>query len=68
MLSTTSKSLFTYVGLVVAIFGLIICVMGFGDAINAGWGTSFAIRGITELLFGISFLLLANVLIALAKR
>ena len=53
-----TKSISTYVGLVLMFFGFIVCVMGFGDAVNAGWGTTFAIRGFSELLFGISFILL----------
>jgi hypothetical protein len=68
LLNKTLKSVSTYIGLVLTIFGFIACVMGFGDAVNAGWGTSFAIRGFSELLFGISFMLLGNVLVALAKR
>jgi hypothetical protein len=62
-----NKSLPTYIGLVLMFLGFIICIMGFGDAVNAGWASSFAIRGLSELLFGISFLGLGNGLLILAK-
>ena len=68
MSETLMKSISTYVGLALMFFGLIACIMGFGDAVNAGWGTSFAIRGISELLFGISFITLGNGLATFAKR
>jgi len=68
LLNETWKSVSTYLGLALTIFGFIVCVMGFGDAINAGWGTSYAIRGFSELLFGISFVLFGNVLVTLAKK
>lgn len=67
MSRTTSKSLPTYIGLVLMFFGLMICVMGFGDAVNAGWASSFAIRGLSELLFGISFVMIGNGFLTLAK-
>lgn len=68
LLNETLKSVSTYLGLALTIFGFIVCLMGFGDAVNAGWGTSFAIRGFSELLFGISFMLFGNVLVTLIKR
>lgn len=68
LLNDLLKSISTYVGLALTFFGFIAYVMGFGDAVNAGWGTSFAIRGLSELLFGISFMLFGNVLVTLAKR
>jgi hypothetical protein len=49
-------------------FGFIACAMGFGDAVNASWGTSIVIRGLSELLFGISFIMLGNGLVTFAKR
>ena len=67
-MNETLKSISTYVGLALTFFGFIVCVMGFGDALNAGWGTSFAIRGLSELLFGISFILFGNVLVTFARR
>ncbi len=68
MSGTLVKSLSTYVGLVLMFFGFIACVKGFGDAVNASWGTSIAIRGLSELLFGISFMVLGNGLATFAKR
>lgn len=62
------KSISTYVGLALTFFGFIVVIMGFADAVNAGWGTSFAIRGFSELLFGISFMLFGNVLVTLTKK
>jgi len=62
------KSISKYVGLALMFFGFVVCVMGFGDAVNASWGTSFAIRGGSELLFGISFLLFGNGLVIIAKQ
>jgi len=62
------KSIFIYLGLALMFFGFITCVIGFGDAVNASWGTSFAIRGLSELLFGLSFLVLGNGLVTSAKR
>ena len=67
MSRTLNKSLLTYIGLVLMFFGFIICIMGFGDAVNAGWASSFAIRGLSELLFGISFSMLGHGLLTLAK-
>ena len=68
MSRTLYKSILTYIGLVLMFFGFIICTMGFGDAVNAGWASSFTIRGLSELLFGISFLALGNGLLTLAKK
>jgi cytochrome c biogenesis protein CcdA len=65
---TLTKSISAYLGLALMFFGFIVCVMGFGDSINAGWGTSFAIRGLSELLFGISFMILGNGLVTFAKK
>jgi hypothetical protein len=62
------KSISTYLGLALLFFGFIVSVMGFGDSVNAGWGSTFAIRGLSELLFGISFMLLGNGLLTFAKR
>jgi len=68
LLNETLKLVSTYLGLALTIFGFIACAMGFGDAVNSSWGTSFAIRGFSELLFGISFMLFGNVLVTLAKK
>ncbi len=50
------------------VFGFIVAIMGFADAVNAGWCTSFAIRGFSKLLFGISCMLFGNVLVTLPKK
>jgi hypothetical protein len=65
---TTTKSIFTYLGLIAMVFGLAICLKGFGDAVYAGWATSFLATGISELLFGIAILALGNGLATLAKK
>lgn len=62
------KSISTYLGLALLFFGFIVSVMGFGDSVKAGWGSTFAIRVLSELLFGISFMLLGNGLLTFAKR
>ena len=60
------KSPYIYVGLALMFFGFMVCIMGFGDAANASWGSSIAIRGLSELLFGISFIVLGNGLVTFA--
>jgi hypothetical protein len=54
-------------GLMLAVFGLIAGIYGFGIAYNTSWGMSDAIKGIGELLFGIVLLLLGNALITIGK-
>jgi cytochrome c biogenesis protein CcdA len=67
-LDKSLKLISTYLGFALTFFGLLTCAMGFGDAVNASWGTSFVIRGFSELLFGISLTLFGNVLVTLGKR
>jgi hypothetical protein len=68
MSGTTSKSLFRYLGLAFMIFGFITSVKGFGDSVYAGWATSFFATGVSELLFGLSMLVLGVGLATLAKE
>ena len=68
MNGTLMKSISTYVGLALMFFGFIACIKGFGDAVNTSWGTSIVIQGLSELLFGISFILLGNGLVTFTKR
>jgi hypothetical protein len=68
MSGKTSKSLFRYLGLVFLIFGLITSVKGFGDSVYAGWASSLFATGVSELLFGISMLMLGIGLATLAKE
>ena len=68
MNATTTKSILTYLGLIALAFGLIICLKGFGDAVYAGWATSFLATGLSELLFGIALIALGNGLATLSKR
>jgi len=65
---TTAKSILTYLGSLAMIFGFIVCLMGFGDSVRAGWATSSLATGISELLFGIALLALGNGLVTLAKK
>jgi hypothetical protein len=66
--ATTTKSILTYLGLIALAFGFIICLKGFGDAVYAGWATSFLATGLSELLFGIALIALGNGLATLSKR
>ena len=50
----TTKSILTYLGLIAMAFGFVVCLKGFGDALYAGWATSFLASGISELLFAIA--------------
>ena len=68
MNATTTKSILTYLGLIELAFGFIICLKGFGDAVYAGWATSFLATGLSELLFGIALIALGNGLATLSKR
>jgi len=61
------KSLSLTVGLILAVFGLIVSIDGFKIAYYTPWGMSDAIRGVAELLFGIVFVLLGNALITIGK-
>lgn len=63
-----SKPLFRTLGLTFLVIGFLICLLGFGDAVNTIWGSSLAFRGFAELLFGFSFLLLGNGFANLAKN
>jgi hypothetical protein len=65
---TTTKSILTYLGLIAMAFGFVVCLKGFGDAVYAGWATSFLATGLSELLFGISLIAVGNGLAILAKR
>jgi hypothetical protein len=65
---TTTKSILTYLGLIAMAFGFVVCLKGFGDALYAGWATSFLASGISELLFGIALIALGNGLATIAKR
>ena len=64
----TTKSILTYLGLIAMAFGFVVCLKGFGDALYAGWATSFLASGISELLFGIALIALGNGLATIAKR
>ena len=68
MNGTTTKSILTYLGLIAMAFGFVACLKGFGDALYAGWATSFLATGISELLFGIAAIAIGNGLATLAKR
>ena len=68
MNGTTTKSILTYLGLIAMAFGFVVCLKGFGDALYAGWATSFLATGISELLFGIAAIAIGNGLATLAKR
>ena len=68
MNETTTKSILSYLGLTAMTFGFVVCLKGFGDAVYAGWATSFLATGISELLFGIALIVLGNGLATLAKR
>ena len=68
MNGTTTKSILTYLGLIAMAFGFVVCLKGFGDALYAGWATSFLASGISELLFGIALIALGNGLATIAKR
>ena len=68
MNGTITKSILTYLSLIAIAFGFVVCLKGFGDAVYAGWATSFLATGIAELLFGISVIAIGNGLAALAKR
>ena len=68
MNGTTTKSILTYLGLIAMAFGFVICLKGFGDAVYAGWATSFLATGLSELLFGISLIGVGNGLATLTKR
>ena len=61
-------SILTYLGLIAIAFGFVVCLKGFGDAVYAGWATSFLATGISELLFGIALIALGNGLATIAKR
>lgn len=63
----TLKNLTLAIGLILAIFGLIVSTHGFGIVHNISWGESDAIRGIGELLFGITLLLLGNILMTIGR-
>ena len=63
-----TKSILTYLSLIAMAFGFVICLKGFGDAVYAGWATTFLATGISELLFGISLIAMGNGLATLAKR
>jgi hypothetical protein len=64
----TTRSILAYLGLIAMAFGFVVCLKGFGDAVYAGWATSFLATGISELLFGIALIALGNGLAILAKR
>jgi hypothetical protein len=64
----TTKPILTYLGLIAMAFGFVVCLKGFGDALYAGWATSFLASGISELLFGIALIALGNGLATIAKR
>ena len=64
----TTKSILTYLGLIAMAFGFVVCLKGFGDALYAGWATSFLASGISELLFGIALIALGNGLATIARR
>ena len=68
MSRTTTRSILTYLGLIAMAFGFVVCLKGFGDAVYAGWATSFLATGLSELLFGISLIALGNGLATLTKR
>ena len=68
MNGTITKSILTYLSLIAIAFGFVVCLKGFGDAVYAGWATSFLATGISELLFGISLIAIGNGLAILAKK
>jgi hypothetical protein len=57
---TTTRSILTYLSLVAIVLGFVVCLKGFGDAVYAGWATSFLATGLSELLFGLAILALGN--------
>jgi hypothetical protein len=65
---TITKSILTYLAVLAMAFGFVVCLKGFGDAVYAGWATSFLATGLSELLFGISLIAIGNGLATLAKR
>ena len=68
MNGTITKSMLTYLSLIAMAFGFVVALKGFGDAVYAGWATTFLATGISELLFGISLIAMGNGLATLAKR